>query len=69
MNIIIYFQTPTQREHTLVWPSAVYWPLICPDGMNFADFALQVLHVPVSQPGHAGPSLPPSDFVALRVDC
>ena len=29
------------------WPSAVFWPLICPDGSSFADFIVAHSYFPL----------------------
>ena len=56
------------------WPSAAFWPIICPDGEKFADFILDMIELPQMEgtivPGKRGNSIatgkPSFKMLALR---
>lgn len=55
------------------WESAVFWPVLCPDGKHFAEFVQGVIQLPHTYdlivPGKLGASLPVghSHMLALRI--
>ena len=55
------------------WESAPYWPVLCPDGEQFAEFVHGVVQLPHTHdlivPGRLGASLPMgySQMLALRI--
>ena len=47
---VIHHACACRCEGTLIvpeWPSAVFWPLICPDGSSFADFIVAHSYFPL----------------------
>lgn len=67
-------------EGTLVvpeWPSAVYWPLLCPSENTFTNFVVDSMYLPMSESlivkGKRGASLfkegiPNTNVLALRLN-
>ncbi len=58
-----------------LWPSAFYWPIICPDGLHFASFVHDWCELPLESlfiPGRRGSclfkGLPNTRVLALRLD-
>ena len=59
------------------WPSAPYWPMLCPDGIHLAEFVHMWMHIPQSTdttlPGKRGANIfkagqPNTAVLALRLD-
>ena len=40
------------------WPSASFWPILCPEGQGFASFVIQAIELPMMcrlfEPGRSG---------------
>ena len=60
-----------------LWPSAIYWPIICPEGENFGRFIEDWYDLPLSEtlflPGKSGSLLfkgkiPNTRVLALRLN-
>ena len=59
------------------WPSAPYWPMLCPDGVHLAEFVHMWMHIPQSTdttlPGRRGANIfkagqPNTAILTLRLD-
>lgn len=60
-----------------LWPSAPFWPLLCPDGKNFAAFVVDWMSLPLMEGlflrGKSGAalfngSMPNTEVLAVRID-
>lgn len=58
------------------WPSAPFWPMLCPDGTSFANYVVGVFYLPLVEdliiPGRSGSALfggksPSTEVLALRL--